>query len=465
MFENLTDKITNVFNKLKGKGIIDENSLNEALREIRIALLESDVSIKVAKDFIERVKQKALGKEVIKSVSPSQMVVKIVNDELTSLLGSESYEINLKSKPPAIMLMVGLQGSGKTTTSAKLAKWIEKNKNKKVLMASLDIYRPAAQEQLLTLGADNTIAVLPKQDKKKPLDIAKIAKKHAEDNDFDVLILDSAGRNHVDKKMMLEIQEISKFSSFTEIFFISDSLTGQDAVNTATSFSEKVDLTGIILTRLDGDGRGGAALSMKETINRPIKFIGVGEKIDDFEVFHPDRIANRILGMGDVVSLVEKASEQIDKEDAEKLQKKILKGKFSLVDYSKQLDQLTNMGGIQGFLKYLPGMSGLKEKVEQSMENSDIFKKQKAIISSMTKKEKNFPDIVKASRKIRISKGSGTSVQDINKLLKQFKKMSQMMKKMGKNKNLENMMSSGQWVTCNLYLIKTNFNQRRTKWQ
>ena len=457
MFENLTDKITNVFNKLKGKGIIDENSLNEALREIRIALLESDVSIKVAKDFIERVKQKALGKEVIKSVSPSQMVVKIVNDELTSLLGSESYEINLKSKPPAIMLMVGLQGSGKTTTSAKLAKWIEKNKNKKVLMASLDIYRPAAQEQLLTLGADNTIAVLPKQDKKKPLDIAKIAKKHAEDNDFDVLILDSAGRNHVDKKMMLEIQEISKFSSFTEIFFISDSLTGQDAVNTATSFSEKVDLTGIILTRLDGDGRGGAALSMKETINKPIKFIGVGEKIDDFEVFHPDRIANRILGMGDVVSLVEKASEQIDKEDAEKLQKKILKGKFSLADYSKQLDQLTNMGGIQGFLKYLPGMSGLKEKVEQSMENSDIFKKQKAIISSMTKKEKNFPDIVKASRKIRISKGSGTSVQDINKLLKQFKKMSQMMKKMGKIKNLENIMSSGQMGDLQSLLNKNKF--------
>ena len=457
MFENLTNKITDVFNKLKGKGIIDENSLNEALREIRIALLESDVSIKVAKDFIERVKQKALGKEVIKSVSPSQMVVKIVNDELTSLLGSESYEINLKSKPPAIMLMVGLQGSGKTTTSAKLAKWIEKNKNKKVLMASLDIYRPAAQEQLLTLGADNTIAVLPKQDKKKPLEIAKIAKKHAEDNDFDVLILDSAGRNHVDKKMMLEIQEISKFSSFTEIFFISDSLTGQDAVNTATSFSEKVDLTGIILTRLDGDGRGGAALSMKETINKPIKFIGVGEKIDDFEVFHPDRIANRILGMGDVVSLVEKASEQIDKEDAEKLQKKILKGKFSLVDYSKQLDQLTNMGGIQGFLKYLPGMSGLKEKVEQSMENSDIFKKQKAIISSMTKKEKNFPDIVKASRKIRISKGSGTSVQDINKLLKQFKKMSQMMKKMGKNKNLENMMSSGQMGDLQSLLNKNKF--------
>ena len=457
MFENLTEKITGIFDKLKGKGIIDETSLNEALREIRIALLESDVSIQVAKDFIEKVRTKALGKEIVKSVSPSQMVVKIVNDELTDLLGSESYEVNLKSKPPAIILMVGLQGSGKTTTSAKLAKWIEKNKSKKVLMASLDIYRPAAQEQLLTLGENNKIAVLPKQDKKKPLDIAKIAKKEAEDKDFDVLILDSAGRNHIDKKMMSEIKDISNFSKFTEIFFVSDSLTGQDAVNTAASFSEKVDLTGIILTRLDGDGRGGAALSMKETISKPIKFIGVGEKIDDFEVFHPDRIANRILGMGDVVSLVEKASEQIDKEDAEKLQKKILKGRFSLTDYSKQLDQLTNMGGIQGFLKYLPGMSGLKEKVEQSIENSDIFKKQKAIISSMTKKEKSFPDIVKASRKIRISKGSGTSVQDINKLLKQFKKMSQMMKKMGKNKNFENMMSSGQMGDLQSLLNKNKF--------
>ena len=457
MFENLTEKITGIFDKLKGKGIIDETSLNEALREIRIALLESDVSIQVAKDFIEKVRTKALGKEIVKSVSPSQMVVKIVNDELTDLLGSESYEVNLKSKPPAIILMVGLQGSGKTTTSAKLAKWIEKNKSKKVLMASLDIYRPAAQEQLLTLGENNKIAVLPKQDKKKPLDIAKIAKKEAEDKDFDVLILDSAGRNHIDKKMMSEIKDISNFSKFTEIFFVSDSLTGQDAVNTAASFSEKVDLTGIILTRLDGDGRGGAALSMKETINKPIKFIGVGEKIDDFEVFHPDRIANRILGMGDVVSLVEKASEQIDKEDAEKLQKKILKGRFSLTDYSKQLDQLTNMGVIQGFLKYLPGMSGLKEKVEQSIENSDIFKKQKAIISSMTKKEKSFPDIVKASRKIRISKGSGTSVQDVNKLLKQFKKMSQMMKKMGKNKNFENMMSSGQMGDLQSLLNKNKF--------
>jgi len=444
MFENLTEKITSAFNKLKGKGLIDEASLSDALREIRIALLESDVSISVAKDFINRVREKSLGKEVIKSISPGQMVIKIVNDELTELLGSESYEVNLKSKPPALVLMVGLQGSGKTTSSAKLANWIEKNKSKKVMMASLDIYRPAAQEQLITLGSQNEIHVLPKQDNKKPLEILKLAKKEAEKNDFDVLILDSAGRNHIDEKMMKEIKEISKFTNFTEVLFVSDSLTGQDAVNTAQSFSEKLDLTGIILTRLDGDGRGGAALSMKETIKKPIKFIGIGEKLDDFEVFHPDRIANRILGMGDVVTLVEKASEQIDKDEAEKLQKKILKGRFSLVDYAKQLDQLTKMGGIQGFLKYLPGMTGLKEKVEQSVENNDIFKKQKAIISSMTKKEKSYPDIVKASRKLRISKGSGTSVQDINKLLKQFKKMSQMMKKMGKNKNFENMMSSGQ---------------------
>ena len=444
MFENLTEKITSAFNKLKGKGLIDEASLSDALREIRIALLESDVSISVAKDFINRVREKSLGKEVIKSISPGQMVIKIVNDELTELLGSESYEVNLKSKPPALVLMVGLQGSGKTTSSAKLANWIEKNKSKKVMMASLDIYRPAAQEQLITLGNQNGINVLPKQDNKKPLEILKLAKKEAEKNDFDVLILDSAGRNHIDEKMMKEIKEISKFTNFTEVLFVSDSLTGQDAVNTAQSFSEKLDLTGIILTRLDGDGRGGAALSMKETIKKPIKFIGIGEKLDDFEVFHPDRIANRILGMGDVVTLVEKASEQIDKDEAEKLQKKILKGRFSLVDYAKQLDQLTKMGGIQGFLKYLPGMAGLKEKVEQSVENNDIFKKQKAIISSMTKKEKSYPDIVKASRKLRISKGSGTSVQDINKLLKQFKKMSQMMKKMGKNKNFENMMSSGQ---------------------
>ena len=454
MFENLTKKISSIFDKLKGKGIIDENSLNEALREIRVALLESDVSISIAKDFIERVKTKALGKEVIRSVSPAQMVVKIVNDELVHLLGSDNSEINLNAKPPAVIMMVGLQGSGKTTSTAKLAKWVEANKNKKVLMASLDIYRPAAQEQLDSLAKTNDLNVLEIQRNKTPLEISNIAFQEAKKNEFDVLILDSAGRNHIDKKMMNEIGEISQKLKFTEIFLVADAMSGQDAVNTAQNFSDKIDLTGIILTRVDGDGRGGGALSMKEVTKKPIKFIGVGEKINDIEIFHPDRIVSRILGMGDVVSLVEKASEQIDKEDAEKLQKKILKGKFSLTDYAKQLDQISNMGGVQNLLKYLPGMTNIKEKVEESLENNDIFKKQKAIISSMTRKEKIFPEIVKASRKIRISKGSGTSVQDINKLLKQFKKMSQMMKKVGKNREIENMMKSGQMNDINSLLNK-----------
>jgi len=454
MFENLSKKISGIFDKLKGKGVIDESSLNEALREIRVALLESDVSISIAKDFIEKVKTKALGKEVIRSVSPAQMVVKIVNDELVHLLGSNNSEINLNAKPPAVIMMVGLQGSGKTTSTAKLAKWIEVNKNKKVLMASLDIYRPAAQEQLDSLAKTNDINVLEIQRNKTPLEISNIAFQEAKKNEFDVLILDSAGRNHIDKKMMNEIGTISQKLKFTEIFLVADAMSGQDAVNTAQNFADKIDLTGIILTRVDGDGRGGAALSMKEVTKKPIKFIGIGEKINDIEIFHPDRIVSRILGMGDVVSLVEKASEQIDREDAEKLQKKILKGKFSLTDYAKQLDQISNMGGVQSLLKYLPGMANIKEKVEESLENNDIFKKQKAIISSMTRKEKIFPDIVKASRKIRISKGSGTSVQDINKLLKQFKKMSQMMKKVGKNREIENLMKSGQMNDINSLLNK-----------
>ena len=442
MFENLTDKITGIFDKLKSKGIIDEPTLESVMREIRVALLESDVSINVAKSFIENVKVKALGKEIIKSVSPAQMVIKIVNDELTNLLGSQNDELNLKGKLPALILMVGLQGSGKTTSSAKLAKWIIKNHNKKVMMASLDIYRPAAQEQLIALGEKNSIDTLNIQENKSPLEIARHAYTMASDSGSDVLILDSAGRNQVDKKMMKEIEEISQAFDFCEILLVSDSMTGQDAVNTAKSFSEKVKLSGIILTRIDGDSRGGAALSMRQITGQPIKFIGVGEKIQDFETFHPDRIANRILGMGDVVTLVEKASEEIDEEEAKKMQKKMLKGKFTLKDYSKQLDQLTKMGGIQSLMKYLPGMSGLKEKVEESVQSNDVFKKQKAIISSMTPRERTYPDIVKASRKIRISKGSGTNVQDINKLLKQFKKMSQMMKKMGNNKDMQNMINS-----------------------
>ena len=341
--------------------------------------------------------------------------------------------------------MVGLQGSGKTTTSAKLARWITKNNNKKIMMASLDIYRPAAQEQLIKLGADNDIATLESQENKSPLQIAQIAIESAKKSNFDILILDSAGRNHIDIEMMDEVKEISEKFNFSEILLVSDSMTGQDAVNTAKNFSEQVNLTGIILTRIDGDSRGGAALSMRHVTQKPIKFMGTGEKIDDIEIFHPDRIANRILGMGDVVTLVEKASEEIDEQEAKQMQQKFLKGRFTLLDYSKQLDQLTKMGGIQSVLKYLPGLSGLKEKMEEKMENNDVFKKQKAIINSMTPRERIHPELVKASRKIRISKGSGTNVQDINKLLKQFKKMSQMMKKMGKNKNMDSIMNSGQF--------------------
>ncbi len=445
MFENLTKKISNIFDKIKGSGVIDDSSLQNVIREIRIALLESDVSLSVAKDFIENVKSKAIGQEVIKSISPDQMIVKIVNDQLTELLGSENDSLKLNAKTPVLFLMVGLQGSGKTTTSAKLARWITKNNNKNIMMASLDIYRPAAQEQLIKLGADNGITTLESQENKSPLQIAQIAFDHAKKSNCDILILDSAGRNHIDTKMMNEVKEISEKFNFSEILLVSDSMTGQDAVNTAKNFSEQVNLTGIILTRIDGDSRGGAALSMRHVTQKPIKFMGTGEKIDDIELFHPDRIANRILGMGDVVTLVEKASEEIDEQEAKQMQQKFLKGKFTLLDYSKQLDQLTNMGGIQSVLKYLPGLSGLKEKMEEKMENNDVFKKQKAIINSMTPRERIHPELVKASRKIRISKGSGTNVQDINKLLKQFKKMSQMMKKMGKNKNIDSMMNSGQF--------------------
>ena len=445
MFENLTKKISNIFDKIKGSGVIDDSTLQNVMREIRVALLESDVSISVAKDFIENVKSKAIGQEVIKSISPDQMIIKIVNDQLTELLGSENDSLKLNAKTPVLFLMVGLQGSGKTTTSAKLARWITKNNNKKIMMASLDIYRPAAQEQLIKLGADNDIATLELQENRSPLQIAQIAFEAAKKSNFDILILDSAGRNHIDTKMMNEVKEISEKFNFSEILLVSDSMTGQDAVNTAKNFSEQVNLTGIILTRIDGDSRGGAALSMRHVTQKPIKFMGTGEKIDDIEIFHPDRIANRILGMGDVVTLVEKASEEIDEQEAKQMQQKFLKGRFTLLDYSKQLDQLTKMGGIQSVLKYLPGLSGLKEKMEEKMENNDVFKKQKAIINSMTPRERIHPELVKASRKIRISKGSGTNVQDINKLLKQFKKMSQMMKKMGKNKNMDNIMNSGQF--------------------
>ena len=449
MFDSLSDKITQAFKKLTGKGTINESSLNDALREIRIAFLEADVALSATKTFIESIKSKALGKTVLNSVSPGQMVIKIVNDELIKFLGSDNYEINLKSKPPVVILMAGLQGSGKTTTSAKLANRLINKQKKTVLMASLDIYRPAAQEQLQTLGKQNKIETLELIKNQSPLEIALRAKDKAEKENFDILILDSAGRNHIDKKMMDEIVNVSKKVSISQILLVVDSMAGQDAANIAKSFSQKLDLSGIILTRVDGDSRGGAALSMKTITDKPILYMGVGEKIEEFEEFHPDRIASRILGMGDVVSLVEKASEEIDEKEAETLQKKLIRGKFTLTDYAKQLDQITKMGGIQSLLKYLPGMDKLKNNVDSSIDKSKLIESQKAMISSMTKKEKNFPDIIKASRKIRIAKGSGTTVQELNKLLKQFKKMSQMMKKFGKNKNMESIMNSSQFKNFN----------------
>ena len=449
MFDSLSDKITQAFKKLTGKGTINESSLNDALREIRIAFLEADVALSATKTFIESIKSKALGKTVLNSVSPGQMVIKIVNDELIRFLGSDNYEINLKSKPPVVILMAGLQGSGKTTTSAKLANRLINKQKKTVLMASLDVYRPAAQEQLQTLGNQNKIETLEIIKNQSPLEIALRAIDKAEKESFDILILDSAGRNHIDKKMMDEIVNVSKKVSISQTLLVVDSMAGQDAANIAKSFSQKLDLSGIILTRVDGDSRGGAALSMKTITDKPILYMGVGEKIEEFEEFHPDRIASRILGMGDVVSLVEKASEEIDEKEAETLQKKLIRGRFTLTDYTKQLDQITKMGGIQSLLKYLPGMDKLKNNVDSSMDKNKLIESQKAMISSMTKKEKSFPDIIKASRKIRIAKGSGTTVQELNKLLKQFKKMSQMMKKFGKNKNMESIMNSPQFKNFN----------------
>ena len=457
MFESLGEKLSSAFKKLKGKGVITETTLNDAMREIRIALLEADVALEVSKSFIQLVKEKALGKEVLKSVDPAQMVVKIVNDELIEILGSENYELNLKSKPPAVVLLAGLQGSGKTTSAAKLAKRITKTSNKKVLMASLDVYRPAAQEQLEVLGNQNQIQTLEIIKNQKPLEIAERAVNYAKSEFFDVLILDSAGRNQVDDKMMKEIVTISKKIKTTERLLVVDSMAGQDAVNTAKHFNTALNLTGIVLTRVDGDSRGGAALSMKSVAKCPIKFIGVGEKVEDLEEFHPDRIANRILGMGDVVTLVEKAHEEINEKEAEDIQKRFLKGKFTLNDYSKQLSQISKMGGIGGLLKYLPGLNEIKNKIEESNEHNEIINIQNSIISSMTKKERIYPELIKASRKKRISLGSGRSVQEINKLLKQFKKMSQMVKKVGKNKQLESMLKSGDQNNIQSMLTNNKF--------
>ena len=442
MFENLTNKFEGILEKFKKSPSLDEGQVDDGLRLIRQALLEADVSLDVAKEFINNVKPKVLGKEILRSTAPGQMVVKIVYDELVNFLGDKNQEINLKSNPPISIMMVGLQGSGKTTSTAKLSKFLEKNNKKKIMMASLDIYRPAAQEQLKVLGEQNNIQTLPIIEGQTPTDICRRALTATNLNGSDVIIFDTAGRTQIDLQMMSEIKQIEEVIKPTETILVADSLTGQVAANVAKEFGNTVKLTGIILTRADGDGRGGAALSMKHVANVPIKFLGIGEKIENLEIFHPDRIANRILGMGDIVSLVEKAAQDIDEEKLKEAEETLKKGQFSLDDYLTQLRQMKKMGGIEGVMSFLPGVSKLKSQMDQAGVDEKIITQNEAVILSMTKQERDNPKIINGSRKKRIANGSGTDIATINKLLKQFKMMSDMMKKMSKG-NTKGLMDKG----------------------
>ena len=432
MFENLTSKLETIFSKLKNAPSLTEEQVDSGLKEIRLALLEADVALSVVKEFIEKIKPKAIGQGIIRSTSPGQMIVKIVHDELVNFLGEENKELNFNTLPPACILLVGLQGSGKTTSAAKLAKHVEKKYNKKILLVSLDVYRPAAQEQLKVLAEINEINHLPVIKDQQPLDISKRALNAAALNGSDIIIFDTAGRTQVDLVMMNEIKQIKELVKPTETILVADSLTGQVAANVAKEFDKSVNISSIILTRIDGDGRGGAALSMKHITNKPIKYIGVGEKIDDLEMFHPDRIANLILGMGDIVSLVEKASQGLDEEKLKKTEAQFKKGLFTLDDYLSQLRQMKKMGGMDGVLSLLPGVSKVKEQMKNAAVDEKIISKNEAIILSMTKKEREDPKVINGSRKKRIAAGSGADVSTINKLLKQFKMMTDMMKKMSK---------------------------------
>ena len=434
MFDNLTSKLESIFSKLKKAPSLSQEQVETGLKEIREALLGADVALPVVKKLIDDIKPKAVGQEIIKSTSPGQMLVKIVYDELVKILGEKSEELNLKAVPPASILLVGLQGSGKTTTSVKLAKNVEKKYKKKILLVSLDVYRPAAQEQLQILCEKNNLNSLPIIKDQLPLDIAKRAKNAAGLSGSDIIIFDTAGRTQIDLNMMTEIKNIKSEVKPVETILVADSLTGQIAVNLANEFDKSIELTGIILTRIDGDGRGGAALSMKQTTGKPIKFLGVGEKIDDLETFHPDRLANRILGMGDVVSLVEKASQDLDEEKIKEAEENFKKGSFTFNDYLMQLRQMKKMGGMDGVLSLLPGVSKAKEQMKNANIDEKLLSTNEAIILSMTKEERENPEIISGSRRKRISLGSGTEAQAINRLLKQFKMMSKMMKKMSKGK-------------------------------
>lgn len=430
MFGTLNEKLEKIVKSIAGRATISEDDLDITLREIRIALLEADVALSVVKDFIENIKSNIIGQEVLKSIKPDQMIIKLVQEELIKILGLNNEPLNIAKTGITKILFCGLQGSGKTTTIAKVANFIKKDSKKKILLVSADIYRPAAQEQLHVLGKQINVEFFDHQNSQSVEAITLESIKYAEKNLFDILLFDTAGRQVVDDKMMEELKTISQKLKPQETILVADSLTGQDAANIAKRFNEAVSITSSILTRVDGDGRGGAALSIKSITGAPIKFIGTGEKIDQLESFHPERIANRILGMGDIVSLVEKASENIDKKEMEDLAKKMSKGKFDLEDFASQLKQMGKMGGISGIMSMLPGISKAQKLMAENKISDDVINHQIAIISSMTKNERADPDIIKASRKIRISNGSGTRVQDVNKLLKQFFQSQKMMKKM-----------------------------------
>ncbi len=446
MFDKLSDRLGGVFDRLRGRGALNEADVREAMREVRVALLEADVALPVVRDFVEKVTEQAVGAQVLKSVTPGQQVVKIVNDALVEMLGAEQSDLDLAVAPPAIIMMVGLQGSGKTTTTAKIAKMLKAKQGKKVLMASLDVNRPAAQEQLATLGTQTEIATLPIMQGQQPVDIAKRAMQAAKLQGFDVLILDTAGRLHVDQQLMDEMQAVAKVSVPQEILLVVDSLTGQDTVNVAKSFGERVNVTGIVLTRMDGDARGGAALSMRAITGKPIKFAGVGEKLDAIEAFNPSRVAGRILGMGDVVGLVERATEMVEKEDADKLAAKMAKGQFDMEDLRMQFRQMSKMGGLGALAGMIPGMKKAKQAMDAGGMNDKLLVHMDAIIGSMTPKERAKPELLNAKRKIRIAKGSGMTVQDVNKLIKMHQEMASAMKrirKMGGLKGLAAMFGGG----------------------
>ena len=442
MFDGLTDRFGEIFDKLKKRGALSEADVSAAMREIRVALLEADVALPVVKDFIDGVKIRAVGEEVLRSVTPGQQVVKIVNDYLVEMLGPETEEFEIRAAPPAAVMMVGLQGSGKTTTSAKLAKRIQEKQAKKVLMASLDVRRPAAQQQLAVLGEQAKVDTLPIIPLQTPRMIADRAMDAAKREGYDVVVLDTAGRLHVDDDLMVEVSEVRDSARPAEVLLVADAMTGQDAVNVAQSFNEKLELTGIVLTRVDGDARGGAALSMKSVTGTPIRLLGTGEKLEALEAFHPDRIASRILGMGDVVSLVEKANELVEQDEAERLMKKIGSGHFDLDDFASQLRQLRKMGGLTGVMGMLPGVKKAQAQMAAANVDDKMVIRQEAIIGSMTVGERKKPDLIKASRKRRIAAGSGTTVQDVNRLLKQYQEMTRMMKKMKKMGN-KGLMRSG----------------------